>query len=775
MACCAGGDADTDTSNKVSSIEADSEEKKKDYGQPKQHDPSFKGPMKNRSCTDIICCAIFLTCVTGFLCCSIIGYARGDPIKLIYPTDSFGNICGTGDYEDKKFLFFFDLLRCAQTGAAVVTMGCPTPQICVTECPSTYWTYAQTIFYETQAGSQQSAERAKMLCKYSVDPYSAAKTVTELVEDEDCAAYYVKSTSVINRCIPSIFSEITSLAADIVYVDGSNNFTVSDGGGTGVTGTALSDGSYYLALFYEAREFVELVYKDVLAAWWMILVGIVVAMAVCMLWIVLMRFIAGPMVWATIIGVFVLVGFATYYSFDTYYDLKKLNATEEYGFSQAFAMNFSYYLNLKKTWLAFGCTSATILALLILLFIFLVKRICIAIELIKEASRAVGNMFSTLFWPLIPFLLQVMFFLYWAASALFVASMGSSDYYSNSTNTSSDGINNYLERVPCEPDSSTLGSACDFVKYGGDEYIIPMQLFMLFMLLWVLNFIVALGHMTLAGAFASYYWAWEKPRDIPAFPLASSVYRSLRYHLGSIAFGSFIIAVVQMIRIVLEYIEYKLKDSENRVAKFIIRCLQCCFWCLEKFLKFLNKNAYIMIAIHGKNFCFSAKDAFFLIMRNIVRVVVLDKVTDFLLFLSKVLVTGIVFTMAYIWFKGNITYFDSYVTRPELNYYLTPVIILTLCCYLMACVFFGVYSMAVDTLFLCFLEDLERNDGSVSKPYFMSKGLMKVLGKKNEKLKEPKGPEESKKGSKTAKVAPEDKEEKRPLPEPNTKGGAKGK
>ena len=33
--------------------------------------------------------------------------------------------------------------------------------------------------------------------------------------------------------------------------------------------------------------------------------------------------------------------------------------------------------------------------------------------------RAVGNMFSTLFWPLIPFLLQVMFFLYWAGSALY--------------------------------------------------------------------------------------------------------------------------------------------------------------------------------------------------------------------------------------------------------------------------------------------------------------------------------------------------------------------
>ena len=50
-----------------------------------------------------------------------------------------------------------------------------------------------------------------------------------------------------------------------------------------------------------------------------------------------------------------------------------------------------------------------------------------------------------------------------------------------------------------------------------------------------------------------------------------------RYHLGSIAFGSFIIAVVQMIRIVLEYIEYKLKDSENRVAKFIIRLEEISF------------------------------------------------------------------------------------------------------------------------------------------------------------------------------------------------------
>ena len=55
-----------------------------------------------------------------------------------------------------------------------------------------------------------------------------------------------------------------------------------------------------------------------------------------------------------------------------------------------------------------------------------------------------------------------------------------------------------------------------------------MQVFMLFMFFWVMNFIVALGQMVLAGAFASYYWAFDKPKDIPAFPLMSSFYRSLR-------------------------------------------------------------------------------------------------------------------------------------------------------------------------------------------------------------------------------------------------------
>ena len=54
---------------------------------------------------------------------------RGDPEKLLYPTDSLGNVCGVGEFSDRPYLFFFDLVACANIGASVVSAGCPTPQV----------------------------------------------------------------------------------------------------------------------------------------------------------------------------------------------------------------------------------------------------------------------------------------------------------------------------------------------------------------------------------------------------------------------------------------------------------------------------------------------------------------------------------------------------------------------------------------------------------------------------------------------------------------------
>lgn len=143
--------------------------------------------------------------------------------------------------------------------------------------------------------------------------------------------------------------------------------------------------------------------------------------------------------------------------------------------------------------------------------------------------------------------------------------------------------------------------------------------------LWGAFFVSALGQMILASVFATWYWTFRK-RNLPFFAVTEATLRTLRYHIGTLAFGSLIITICRAIRIVLEYIDHKLKKYDNGFTKAILCCCKCFFWCLEKFLKFINRNAYIMCAIHGKNFCGSAKDAFMLLMRNIVRVFVLDKV-----------------------------------------------------------------------------------------------------------------------------------------------------
>lgn len=142
---------------------------------------------------------------------------------------------------------------------------------------------------------------------------------------------------------------------------------------------------------------------------------------------------------------------------------------------------------------------------------------------------------------------------------------------------------------------------------------------------WLVFFCEAFGEMVLAGTFATWYWTFKKS-DVPFFTLTTSVWRTIRHHMGTLAFGSLVITICHLIRLALEYVEKKLKKHDNPVFRLIIKCMKCYFWLLERFIKFVNKNAYIMCAVHGKGFCRSARDAFNLLLRNIIRVAVLNKV-----------------------------------------------------------------------------------------------------------------------------------------------------
>uniref|UniRef100_A0A4W4FDL8 Choline transporter-like protein n=1 Tax=Electrophorus electricus TaxID=8005 RepID=A0A4W4FDL8_ELEEL len=649
----------------------------------------FKGPIHNREC---ICLLVYLS-----INVSPPAWTQGDPRKLIYPTDSTGQFCGQigTPLEKKPFLFYFNIMKCASP-LVLLEFQCPTTQV----LPTTSYQATRYYFQFCKEGS-----------------------VPEILKNRMCPAMVIPSKPFTRRCLPALETK-----GGVVVIGNKTTFVYGD---INLNATDLLEASKNSNLVVEARQVAMKIFEDYTESWPWILLGLVIAMLVSLFFIILLRLLAGVMVWVIITMVIAVIGYGILHCYMQYDSLKGQPGANITIKDLGLQTDFSVYLHLQQTWLAFMIILCIVEVVVIITLIFLRKRLIISIALLKEASRAISHMMSSLFYPVLTFALLCLVIAYWAITAVFLSTSNEPVYKVFNTSECE------YSRDTCDPktfNGSNISARCPdaeclFAFYGGEtyyhKYLILVQFYNLFLFFWCANFVMALGQVTLAGAFASYYWAFTKPDDIPASPICYSLSRALRYHTGSLAFGSLILSIVQVVRVILEYLEDHLKDAENGFAKFLLSCMKCCFWCLEKCIKFLNRNAYIMIAIYGKNFCTSARDAFFLLMRNVVRVVVLDSVTDFLLFLGKLLIVGIVGICSFFFFTQRIKPMEE--AAPSLNYYWVPILTVVLGSYLIAHGFFSVYAMCVDTLFLCFCEDLERNDGSSDRPYLMSPELHEIL------------------------------------------------
>lgn len=84
--------------------------------------------------------------------------------------------------------------------------------------------------------------------------------------------------------------------------------------------------------------------------------------------------------------------------------------------------------------------------------------------------------------------------------------------------------------------ASCPNASCIFLKYNDEGLLLRnlhnLQIYNAVAFLWCVNFVIALGQCTLAGAFSSYYWAFTKPKDIPTFPVTGGFIRALRLVRG---------------------------------------------------------------------------------------------------------------------------------------------------------------------------------------------------------------------------------------------------
>ncbi|CAJ1342139.1 unnamed protein product [Effrenium voratum] len=175
--------------------------------------------------------------------------------------------------------------------------------------------------------------------------------------------------------------------------------------------------------------------------------------------------------------------------------------------------------------------------------------------------------------------------------------------------------------------------------------------------------------------------------------MCPAVVNAIFWHVGSLAFGSLILAIVQFLKWMMRFLAEQAKVRKNRVAQAIFRAAACCLWCFEKCLKFLNKNAYIQIALKGTDFCTSAQNAFALVLRNLIRFGGLAMLGSLMSFI------GVVFMCSATGLSG---YFIFQAFYPELSP-IVPTILYVVIGYIIGRAFLNVFSLACDTSMQCFI------------------------------------------------------------------------
>ncbi|KAL7840937.1 hypothetical protein AOLI_G00262600 [Acnodon oligacanthus] len=699
--------------------------KRADYGDPTPYQPFFRGPVSKRSCTDVICCVLFMAAVVGYMTLGVLAWLFGDPRHVFFSRNSIGMFCGAGLNINEPNVFYFDILKCAtETSVMAASLKghqCPTTQVCVKECPSEFWKLPPEAYASAALPKDFFHQK---YCHPSLDLTNTTLTVQDILDQELCPYFYTPSKPALGRCLPSF--DPKHVPVDFILPGLSS---VDD------TVKHIKNAMGSLVSGLNSKSVGVRVFEDVAASWYWILIGLLAAMVVSVVFMLLMRYWVSLLVWLLIVGVLAVGAYGIYYCYQEYNNYRHSSLTLG---DLAFNSKFSVYLQVKETWLAFLVILCLVELVLLLLLKSLGNRISRALALLEESSRAVGYVMSTLAYPLVTFVLLVVCVCYWGVTSLFLATSGAPVYRAISLNSSIANCSTITGLDNCHPQTFSASAyptcptvRCVFFKYDDEGFFqrnaAYLQICNVLAFLWCVNFIIALGQCTLASTFATFYWAFSKPDDIPPHPVLQAFIRTLRYHVGSMAFGAVILTLFQFPRIFLEYLDHKLRDCQNSCCRFVKMSLKCCFWFLHKFLKFVNRNTYIMMAVYGDSFCVSARNAHMLLMRNIGRVVVLNKVTDVLLLFGKLLVAGSVGALATAFFSGRITLADATFQAELLHYYWVPIIMVLVGAYLTAQGFFSVYSMCVDTLFLCFLDDLERNSGTAQRPYYTSRSLMRIL------------------------------------------------
>lgn len=267
------------------------------------------------------------------------------------------------------------------------------------------------------------------------------------------------------------------------------------------------------------------------------------------MYLVTIRFIGGVMIWISLglsIIIMAATGFYTYFYARPQYD--PLNPTYTY-------LEYTSYV----VW--------SITAIFSLAVLCCCNAIKIGIAVFKTTIQFIQANMEIFALPYMASLCTVIWFVMWLFAAVFIFSVGTPeprDLYPFVTEMKWD-----------------VATRCIFIYH-------------VFGLLWINAFLI--GSIQFIIGAAACIWYFEVNTDSKGKQVMGKATKWLfRYHLGSIAFGSAIIAICQMIRLIFEYYRRKMGtlSKELKWVKVLLVMTGYVLWLLEHCVKYMTKNAYI--------------------------------------------------------------------------------------------------------------------------------------------------------------------------------------
>ncbi|KAL2331444.1 hypothetical protein Fmac_019025 [Flemingia macrophylla] len=671
----------------------------------------------NRKCKDLPLLVLFIAFWVGMIVNSSFAFNRGNPLRLTYGLDYKGNMCGDKhalkDLQELELKYWLNPNQVYESGLKDGQFNLANVRsICLLDCPL------------------PSEDSLTWVCDYPEGDIRVS--MNDWIDmNYDYFEFLTpemrnSSLQLQGPCYPVIFPSV-NVYWSCQFIARASNVSLKHWqqmGGVNIKEDIVIDKSIHEHINSHSAVLKRYV-ADLGKAWPVLIVcGGVLPLFLSVVWLLLIRHFVAAMPWITVVLFNVLIVSVTMFFY------LKVGWIGNDAISPIIGEHDPYIhvVGRELTHLRVVTVLMTfVMFIAILTSIAIVRRILMASSVLKVAAKVIGEVQALIIFPIIPYGILAVFYIFWISAALHLFSSG--HVVQNECNSNCCTYDLLVKKVICD---SCCGYRIHYTLHIGASI-----LFHLFGCYWATQFFIACSSAVIAGSVASYYWAHgEASPEIPFLSVFSSTKRLMRYNLGSVALGSLTVSFVESIRFLLESIRQKLKVSshvpDSWIAKALYQSSQYFQRCIEWTIKSVNRNAYIMIAMMGKSFFSASAVATELIMSNILRIGRVNVIGDVILFLGKLCISLSSAVFAFLMLDAH-----KYKSAHKISSPLLPVVACWGLGYIVATLFFTVVEMSIDTVILSFCQDSEEHGTAQYAPPL----LIETLGDQNELQRLTQGPQ----------------------------------